>query len=195
MKPGRFLSFVLLPLMLGCAREETVVVTPPPKVAKADPVAAPVAVTAVQPAVVTTPTVVQQAPPNDPGAAQAAPIQAPIQAAAVIDLPASDTWNAIKDDTYDQRGDFSTGLEHIAARLDSAIQVLDAKRTTLPETSVQDWDFAMKELDEARTNLRYQLTELNKATPDTWNEAKDRVAGAWQRVRDDYDKVKLSTTI
>jgi len=111
------------------------------------------------------------------------------------DLPASEIWNFIKDDTYDQRADFTSGFERISARIGNAMQLLAARRTTLPETSIHDWDFEMKELMAARADLRFQLSELNKATPETWSEAKDRVGQAWARVRDDFDKVRSSTTI
>lgn len=195
MKISRFLSFVFLPILLGCSARDEAAAPPPAKVAAINPVPAPVVATTVQAAVVTP---VIPSVPTDPALPAPVTPMPGLSAPSVAvsgDVPASETWNAIKGDTYDQRADFAAGLERIATRVDNAIQILTAKRSTLPETSTQDWDFAMKELGEARTNLRYQFTELNKATPETWNETKDRVGGAWQRVRDDYDQVKLSTTI
>ena len=189
MKSSWLLSFVFLPVLLGCSAREKTTAAPPDKVAAVAPVATSVPTTTMQPTVVTP--VAPAAMPE-----QLTPSPAPVPGVVIGgDVPASETWDAIKDDDFDQRSHFSAGVERITMRLDGAIQVLRAKRSTLPETSTQDWDFAMKELGEARTNLRYQFTELNKATPETWGEAKDRVAGAWQRVRDDYDQVKLSTTI
>jgi hypothetical protein len=118
-------------------------------------------------------------------------IEAAATAAAVT---ASDSWDLVKDYTYDQRGAFAAGLGHMIERMDAAIVRLQARRTTLPQTSVKDWDFAMKELDDARSDLRFQVNALDKATPDTWNDVKDTLAQAWQRTKDAFDKVRTSTT-
>jgi len=107
---------------------------------------------------------------------------------------ASDTWAAIKDSTYDQRADFTAGVTHMLERLDVGVGRLTVKRATLPQTSVKDWDFAMKELNEAASDLHSKVNDLGKAMPETWSETKDRIAQAWQRARDAYDKVRTSTT-
>lgn len=109
-------------------------------------------------------------------------------------ISAADSWDSVKNCTYDQRADFATGLAHMTERMDAAIVRLKAKRATLPQTSVKDWDFAMKELTDSRSDLRFQVAELDKATPETWNDVKDKIAQAWQRTRDAYDKVRTSTT-
>lgn len=183
----------------GCSARETTA-APPAKVVAESPAPPPTPATPVVVAASITPAPVNANAPEQPIQAIAAPAQT-VQltkvstTTGVSDLPASETWSTIENDTYDQRADFLAGLEHIAARVDTGRQVLTAKRAALPETSVQDWDFAMKDLDEARSDLRFQISELNKATPDTWSEAKDRAAQAWQRVRNDFDKVRMSTTI
>ena len=38
------------------------------------------------------------------------------------------------------------------------------------------------------------VTEVSNATPDTWNQEKDKVDQAWQRAQEAYDKVRTSTT-
>jgi len=40
----------------------------------------------------------------------------------------------------------------------------------------QDWDFAMTEMQNARSSLKSMGEELGKAAPDIWNQEKDRVA-------------------
>jgi hypothetical protein len=189
-KTSRFLRFVFLPLLVGCSARQETAAPPPAKVAAVNPAATatPVALVTSTPAVVTP--VAAAAMPEQLSPAMAVPA-----VAIAGNVPASETWDAIEDDDYDQRAHFAAGVERITTRVDNAIRALGAERATLPETSIQDWDFAMKELDEAQTNLHYQFSELSKATPDTWSEAKDRVASAWHRVRNDYDQVKHSTTI
>jgi hypothetical protein len=115
-------------------------------------------------------------------------------ATAAAAVTASDSWDMVKDYTYDQRGAFAAGLTHMTERMDAAIVRLNAQRATLPQTSVKDWDFAMKELSDARSDLRFQVGQLDAATPETWNDVKDKLAQAWQRTKDAFDKVRTSTT-
>ncbi len=130
----------------------------------------------------------------DPIAIPATPAPGLDAAATPAVVTADDSWDTVKNYTYDQRGAFADGLNHMTARLDAAIVQLQAKRATLPQTSVKDWDFAMKELTDARSDLRFQVGELDKATPETWNDVKDKLAQAWQRTKDAFDKVRMSTT-
>ena len=61
-------------------------------------------------------------------------------------------------------------------------------------TDTKGWDFAMKEMEDARSALHSIGTELSQATPETWNQEKDKVGQAWVRTQEAYDKVKSSTT-
>jgi hypothetical protein len=108
--------------------------------------------------------------------------------------PASDTWDRIKDDTYEQQADFATGYRQLGNDADAAIQKLDAKRATMTDTAAKDWDIAMKELKDARSDLDDKLNQVKAANSDTWNDAKGKATAAWKRVVDDLDKVRHSTT-
>jgi hypothetical protein len=105
-------------------------------------------------------------------------------------------WSDIKDCTYETRDQFFAGLPRLESRVDDQIRELTAKRATMDgKTNTQDWDFAMKEIENARTNLRSMGEELHKASPETWAEQKDKVGQAWVRTQEAYGKVKASTTI
>jgi len=104
-------------------------------------------------------------------------------------------WIDIKDCTFDMRGQFFAGLRRLQARVDEQISRLAAKRNAMKGTAItQDWDFAMKEMDDARANLKSTGDELRKVGPENWNEGKARVGQAWVRTQEAYDKVKTSTT-
>lgn len=107
---------------------------------------------------------------------------------------ATATWAAIKDYTYARRADFIAGLGLLSQKLDDGIRGLNAKRAGMTDEAAKDWDFNAKELNDARAYLQSMSSELEKATDSTWSDAKGKVAQAWQRVRDAYDKVKHSTT-
>jgi hypothetical protein len=139
-------------------------------------------------------------PANDPATAAPTPAQpgpttnVPVAVAASPDV-ASARWSDIKDCTYENRAQFFAGLTRLEARVDEQIHGLIAKRATMDgKTSTQDWDFAMKEMGNARTYLKSMGEELHKASPETWAQQKDKVGEAWVRAQDAYGKVKSSTT-
>jgi hypothetical protein len=79
--------------------------------------------------------------------------------------------------------------------VDEQITELTAKRATMKGTTdTKEWDFAMKEMINARNNLKSTGEVLAKADPETWAEQKDRVGVAWVRTQDAFAKVKASTT-
>jgi hypothetical protein len=104
-------------------------------------------------------------------------------------------WRTIKDLSYDQRVLFFDGLKQLETRVDEQISELTARRAAMPGTAnTKDWDFAMKEMVNARSYLKGMGEELSKATPETWAQQKDKVGLAWVRTQEAYDKVKSSTT-
>jgi hypothetical protein len=106
------------------------------------------------------------------------------------------SWADIKDDTYEQRAHFATGLIGLESRVNDQIATLNVERATLPAaTDPKEWDFAMKEMGDARSYLKSMGEELARATPESWTEAKARVAQAWERSQAANDKVKGSTTL
>lgn len=118
--------------------------------------------------------------------------------ASVAESPAVATarWSDLKGYTYNQRDLLLTGLKSLEARVDAQITELVAKRAALDASNIstKDWDFAMQEMVNARTNLKSTSADLAKATRDTWDQQKDKVGLAWVRAQDAYAKVKSSTT-
>jgi hypothetical protein len=115
-------------------------------------------------------------------------IVADVKAAAV------DSWDSIKDYTYDKRNDFAASLDRMAAKHDADIREMNAKVKGLPETAAKERDRALKEFNEAHIYLKSQLTELRNGTADTWDNAKKKVAESWEHVQAAYEKVKASPT-
>ncbi|HUR59057.1 MAG TPA: hypothetical protein VM029_15185 [Opitutaceae bacterium] len=173
MKPKLRLASTLLAaavlLAAGCAREKN----PPPK-----------AVTQSQPAPAT----------SEPARVLRTARTAATNVAAEAGAAFSSSWEGIKDFTYEKRTDVAASLDRLSAAVDEQVQTLKAKRASVSESSAKDWDFAMKELEDARADLRFKLSELNKATAETWAEARERAAEAWRRTQEAAARVKASTT-
>jgi hypothetical protein len=105
------------------------------------------------------------------------------------------SWADIENDTYDQRAHFIAGYKQMEAKVDDQVKKLRAKRATMSGTTdTEDWDFAMKEEENARDDLRAIGNELNQATPENWSQERAKAGRAWVRTQDAYDKVKTSTT-
>jgi hypothetical protein len=125
----------------------------------------------------------------------AKPGSASILQATATSTPDAASWADIKDCTYDMRAQFFTGLDRLEARVDREIARLTDTRAAMKSTAnTADWDFAMKEMVDARSNLKSMDEELHKATPETWAQEKDKVGRAWVRTQEAYDKVKSSMT-
>jgi hypothetical protein len=106
----------------------------------------------------------------------------------------SDPWEAIKYKSYEKRTEFAAGTGRLVGKLDEQIRQLNEKRATLPETSVKEWDFAMKGLIAARSYLKSVIAELGEVTSETWDQSKDKIGRAWQDAQEACNKVKSSTT-
>lgn len=104
-------------------------------------------------------------------------------------------WIDIKDSTYEMRALFFTGLTQLEAKVDGQISELAAKRAAMTsDVNTKDWDFAMKEMGDARSFLKSVGAEMSRVNADTWTQQKDAVGRAWLRTQTAYDKVKSSTT-
>ena len=88
---------------------------------------------------------------------------------------ATDTWDTIKTYSYDQRSEFATRANEVAARLER-----DA--TTAKGASAN-------RLSEARDELRTAASEVSQATSDTWEATKERVGRALQKAESAYQSV------
>ncbi len=124
------------------------------------------------------------------GATTTAPLS-PASGNAVVSV----NWIDIKDSTYEMRGSFFAGLKILEAKVDDQISELAAKRAAMTsDVNTKDWDFAMKEMSDARSFLKSAVAEMSSASADTWTEQKDSVGRAWLRTQTAYDRVKSSTT-
>jgi hypothetical protein len=95
-----------------------------------------------------------------------------------IKTTAIDSWNSIKDFTFEKKAEFCDYMGKMNDKMDDKVTDLKSKGKTVPD------------YDDARADLKKSLTELNNATADTWSDAKDKVEKAWARVKADYDKAK-----
>jgi hypothetical protein len=111
-------------------------------------------------------------------------------AAVVQDIKATavDTWDSVKNFTFEQRTDFSASMARMTQSMDNEIAAAKTKLNTAPDAAAKDREAAVKDYDDARADLKKSLANLNNATADNWADAKAKVAAAWQRVKAAYDR-------
>ncbi len=109
---------------------------------------------------------------------------------------ASARWTDIKDNTYDTRAQFFAGFKRLEDKVDGQISELTAKRAAMKgTTSTTEWDFAMKEMGDARSYLKSTGEELSKTSAEMWDQQKEKVLQAWVRTQEAHARIKSSTTI
>jgi hypothetical protein len=103
------------------------------------------------------------------------------------------TWSDIEGYSYDRRAAFFAGLAPLEERADEQVRELTAQRALLKSPGdIIGWDFAMKEMQAARSHLKAMGEELRRALPGTWEEKKGKVGLAWVRTETARDKVRFS---
>jgi hypothetical protein len=105
-----------------------------------------------------------------------------------IKATAIDSWDSIKDFTYEKRVEFSASIDRMSASMDNDIAAAKAKLAGTPDAAAKDKQAAIKDYDDARADLKARLADLDNATADTWADAKAKVAQAWDRVKAAYAK-------
>ena len=119
---------------------------------------------------------------------------APLAATAGSDA-ASVTWTDIKDHAFEARVLFFAGVKELEARVSEQVRELTIKRAAMKgNADTKDWDFAMKEMSDARSYLKSMGEEVRHATSETWVQQKEKVGQAWVRTQEAYAKVKSSIT-
>jgi len=110
-------------------------------------------------------------------------------------MAAAVSWTDLETLTFERRSEFMAGCQQMEATVDRQLAELTAKRAAMKGTvAVKDWDFAMKEMNDARTYLKSMGDEAAKAKVETWDQQKAKVGQAWKRAQAAYEKVQLSTT-
>jgi len=131
--------------------------------------------------------------PGEPTVPTAKPPKAAPAVVIAPSAPAQASWMDIKDLTFERRGEFLAGASALEGVLEGQISGLNAKRAAMT-AETKEWDFAMKELDASRSYLKSTIDEAGRATPEIWDQEKEKVGTAIQRVQDACDKVRTTTT-
>lgn len=113
---------------------------------------------------------------------------------AEVKSAAVESWDAVKDYSFEKRAEFSANLDRLAAKHDADVAESNAKVKGLPESAAKERDRANKEFAAARASLKTAISELGDATTESWAAARSKAVEAWQRTQIAYEKLKASAT-
>jgi hypothetical protein len=109
---------------------------------------------------------------------------------------ASGTWGAIRDCSYEMRAQFFAGLKPLEAKVDVQLdELLTGRAAITAAAESRRWDAAIKEMSDARSYLSSRRAELDKATRENWEQAKEQVGRAWVRAQEAYARVGFNASI
>lgn len=110
--------------------------------------------------------------------------------AADVKEVAQDSWTAIRDCTYENRGDFVAGMDRMAQACDTEYAVVKTNLASMRPAATELRDQAMADFATARAALSSQLIEARSGSAENWDAAKDKTAQAWKAVQDAFARVK-----
>lgn len=98
----------------------------------------------------------------------------------------SDSWDGIKDYTYEKKSDFVDRSKAVSADLEAKVSKLQAEYAESKASASRK--AAMEELKDADADFKDKMSALGDASADTWSSAKADVIHAWDRVEAAYKK-------
>jgi hypothetical protein len=98
---------------------------------------------------------------------------ATVEVAADVKTAAIDSWDSIKDYTYEEREAFADGLDRLGKKSEADLAAMNAKLKGLPEATANTREAAVNEFNAASAAFKVQLVALRASTAETWAAAKE----------------------
>lgn len=95
--------------------------------------------------------------------------------------PAGNNWMELRTYTFERRGDFNSQLNAMNARIESEVSELRASVSEANASASRR--AALEEVQSAKSEFDEKSAALAQATEDTWNQARDEAAAAWDRLQ------------
>lgn len=93
----------------------------------------------------------------------------------------ADMWTELRTYAYEKRGDFNSRLSAITARLDAELSQLEADASAAKASQSRKDALAAVKSDKAAFDEK--AAALARASQDTWNQARDEAAAAWDKLQ------------
>jgi hypothetical protein len=107
--------------------------------------------------------------------------------AANASVPSND-WNDLRTYSFDKRGDFNSSLSAMNARLEAEVSQLEADISSANASQSRKDAVAAVKSDKA--NFDEKSAALARASQDTWEQARDEAAAAWDKLQASLAKAR-----
>lgn len=97
-----------------------------------------------------------------------------------LEHEAADAWTALRAYTVEQKDAFVRAVNDMTADLDGEVEELRVRAASASAEARADWDRIMQDLERKRQELTTRLDAAGAATAETWEEARSRVAEAYE---------------
>jgi Skp family chaperone for outer membrane proteins len=102
--------------------------------------------------------------------------------------PATENWSELRTYEFERRGEFNSSLNAMSAKVEAEISRLKADASGAQAS--QSRRAALDELQSAKSDFDGKAAALGRASKDTWNQARDELAAAWDRLQASLAKAR-----
>ena len=102
----------------------------------------------------------------------------------------SDTWNAVKDFTIEEKDKVVSDSRGAMDRFDMQMDEMDAQASKDAAAMSAGWENTKAQLAELRANAQAKLERLGPASEDSWASVKQEFGDAVQKLEDGYNKAR-----
>lgn len=107
---------------------------------------------------------------------------------ASLTQPTTDNWTELRTYSYDKRGDFNSSLNAMTAKVDAEVSQLEADASAARASRARK--DAIAEVKSDKANFDEKSAALARASQDTWNQARDEAAAAWDKLQASLAKAR-----
>lgn len=100
----------------------------------------------------------------------------------------TDNWNELRTYAFDKRSEFSASLNAMSAKIDAEFSQLQADASSA--TAAQSRKDAIAQVKSDKAAFDEKSAALARATQDTWNQARDEAAAAWDKLQASLAKAR-----
>lgn len=97
-------------------------------------------------------------------------------------------WSELRTYSFDKRGDFNSSLSAMNARLEAEVSQLEANISSANASQSRKDAIAAVKSDKA--NFDEKSAALARASKDTWEQARDEAAAAWDKLQASLAKAR-----
>lgn len=100
----------------------------------------------------------------------------------------TDSWNDLRTYSFEKRGEFNSSLSAMNARLEAEVSKLEADISSANASQSRKDAIAAVKSDKA--NFDEKSAALARASKDTWEQARDEAAAAWDKLQASLAKAR-----